>query len=243
MAASLNFHFVTNLLGLNFSCITAPILLVIFVQTVFISFGLYVDVYLKVLYYVQEVEKITIYTMMGFLQIEIFFILQLVFTIRALIYRKYLNQISENVDWKIKLGSVKQERKFFLHVLSIVALRTVRICYNTAWPGVIFMTKTMFAELVVASNDFLFIFFVCLLIKHLKTIKSKIVKLQPTSKRKIRAIKKEILENFTTKRKIEKRFSIELGLSITYNYIQLVIALYWIFVRIKFNRLIHWNRK
>jgi hypothetical protein len=238
MTARKIFSFVTNLLGLNFSCNYAPktIWCVAIYQTFVIAFGFYMTIYEKLIFVFFKTTKFNIYTIIDVIQVELFFVLQLLFTIRTFKKRKLTKEIFDDMNLNVAFKSKsKGEKIFFLNLAIIIIVRALKIVGTGSKDGMIYMTKVMFTELIFASSDFLFKFHISCLTANLNKIK---VKLKSAKSRKqFNEVNVDILKNFLTKKKIEKRFSVELFITILYNYIQMIFSFYWIFMRVKFKRL------
>lgn len=194
------------------------------------------NIYLRSFYFAGKLKRFTIYTMIDVIQVELFYVLQVIFTIRAFRKRQKIKKTFDYLSMKNRT-----ERKFLIYFFILLVVRILKFSLTETIASFIYMTKMMFAEMTVASSDFLFQFYVSMLIVNLKKIKEKLVKAK--TKQKIDEIKQEVSQHFILKRKIEKHFSFELFLSIIYNYVQLVICLYWTFMRVKFKRLSRLNGK
>lgn len=235
MIARKNVFFATNLLGLNFSCIAAPVLWIAIFQSFTIAFGCYLILYVRTYFFVTKLKRVSIYTLIDIFQIELFFFLQIFFTIRAFKKRLVLKDILNDIHKNKQAKCSKSGKVFFLNISIIILVRILKIASTDSFSSRIYMTKIMFSELVFAGSDFLFQFCIIEMTESLKEIKVKV--LAAKSKQEFRELKRNILENFLTKRNLAKYFCVELFLTIMYNYIQLIISLYWTFMRLKFKRL------
>jgi hypothetical protein len=242
MAARKIFLFTTNLLGFNYSCVLtkSAVLCVVIFQIFIIGFDIYFILYKRTFQFFWKLKKFTIYTIIDVIQIELFLVLQLLFTIRAFKKRKLTKKIFYEKSLKMNKNT-KSEKIFFLNLAIIIIVRALKIVCADTKNGKLYMTKIMFTELIFASSDFIFKFHISCLTANLNKIKVNLKSAK--SQQEIKNLKLEILQNFLTKRRIEKRFSVELFITILYNYIQLIISLYWTFMRVKFKRLGRWNGK
>ena len=90
--------------------------------------------------------------------------------------------------------------------------------------------KMMITELVLVSNDFIFVYFVSSLNSNLQGLK---LKLYDNSELiSMRTVHEDISRNFETKRDLHMRYSSDLFITIFYNFIQLIIDLYFTCMRI-----------
>lgn len=227
--------FATNLLGLNFSFITASVLWIAIFQAFTIAYGCYFILYIRTTVFATKLKRVTIYTLIDIFQIELFFFMQIFFMIRAFRKRFVLKDILNDINKNVQAVSSKSGKTFFLNISIIILVRILKIALTDSFNYGIYMTKVMFSELVFAGSDFLFQFCIIEMTDYLKEVEVKV--LAAKSKEEFKKLEQNIVENFQTKRKLAKCFYLELFITIVYNYIQLIISLYWTFMRIKFNRI------
>lgn len=231
MSESKIFLILTNIFSLNFSRFVLPVFFVAILQVFLLIYGFYMLIYLNLAFYVENMKHVTIYTIMNIFQVEVFYVLQVIYMLRALTRKKLTKEILDSI-FLMNINRKKIERKFIANFAIIVLVRILKILSSFSS---FYMIKMMFAEITMATSDFVFEFYTSALIENCKEIKEKL-KLAKDKKR-IDEIRRKILQNFHLKRKINKRLSVELFMSITYNYFQVIVSFYWFFMRIKFDRL------
>lgn len=129
-------------------------------------------------------------------------------------------------------------RKLRLIVRLVILLitRGAKLYLSPHFINVAYCLCTMMPELNASLSDFAFAFYVDSLTSEIKNFNNDLSLIEMNFK-----TMKEIetkLESFNqTSRGICKLYSKRLMLTIFFNFIQLVIALYWIFIRIAFNHL------
>lgn len=216
---------ISNLLGLNFYVFVVPKTFIVIFQMFILSFGFYFGLYQKLLNF--NTIKLNIYFFTDTLQVELFFAVQIFFLTRAIIKRKLHSKISNNIHFKMIKSKNKSERKFLTNLLVILVVRISKFVFVKNRAGRIFMLKPVFTELVLSSSDFMFEYYVSLLTANLRYIKNQM--------NVVNYATNDFLVNFWAKRDILERYSLELFVSVAYNFLQLIIALYYICMRFKFN--------
>lgn len=235
MSARKFFNILTNIVGVDFSLSFVRNAWVIIYQLGNISFGLYISFYQKFIH-LSEYKK-NIYSIIDIFQVELLLIMQIIFLIRALKLKKLQGKILDDIRSLVEVNSEIStgEKKFLRNFIIIIITRVAKLALQTNVVNRIYFTKTLFSELTFALNDFMFQYYLSLLIDHLRIVKCKLVSTKKNDN--VELLRKELLENFWIKRGIRKRYSFELFVTVLYNFFQLIVALYWIFMRIKFNHL------
>lgn len=234
------FLIISNCLGLNFSEKFAPLAVVVFYQIISLGYGFYSSFYKKSV----EFGKLTkdIYFIVDIIQGELLFTIQVAITIRAFTMRAFQKELDTKIEnlWSHKRCSRSGEKKFIGNFFLIILIRIIKIKVATG-TSIIFMLKQMFSELSISSSDFLFQLNIGKLTANLKAIRSKLL-----AGRRFGYCedeREELLKNFWIKRDIQRRYSFELFATVAFNFAQLIIALYFICMRIKFNRLKTFQRQ
>lgn len=172
----------------------------------------------------------SIFTIIGFIQNDLLLILQIVFLIRGLAKINSTNRIILNINSKFESQSYIAELKFILNVCFLIAVRFSKMGLSAKryW---LYHLEYAFPELAFAASDFMFSYLISLLVEDLKNVK--VILRAQNSKMSI----KNVLANLSVNRDVQERYSIELLFSIVYNFVQLVISLYYISMRIMFKHL------
>jgi len=230
------FFFITNCLGLNFYDFRAPFSLIFLIQFIIqiISFYLifYYPIFLvpKSWYWGNGIYSVTqTYQSIFPLLIQNFLI------IKAYVMRNQQKFIALKLRPKFTQKDGKCERKFIYRIFLIILARVLKCCFSINWNSGIFYFQTTFAELIYSSNDLMFVYYVELMIEYLDFINHKVEMMRTQNDLKI--IKQEIFEVFKLKRMIIDRYSIDIFITILYNFILAIISFYWVVMRLIFNHL------
>lgn len=229
------FHVVISILGLNFDKLSAPLSIISIYQVATLGFGFYASFYSKFMKF--KKLPLDIYFIIDTIQIELLYTLQVILILRFLHKRDLQKRIFEKIShelWSKEKKSNAAEKRFIRNFLVIVFIRIVKINLASGLTES-FTKKQMCPELLLASSDFLFQFYITKLIQHVKFIRQNL-----ESGQKFGFCLRErtqILRNFKIKRDIHDRYSLDIFVTIAYNFMQLVIALYFISMRMKFHHL------
>lgn len=137
----------------------------------------------------------------------------------------------------LNLGNNELEKRFLCRVLLIVLIRLLKYAWDFRNKfTLVFTSQATVTELIYTSNDFIFIYALESLIEHLKLINNDAKNAR--SGNDLKFLKQEICHVFSMKRKLMKRYGLDIFITVTYNFILLVIALYWTLMRVYFNLLI-----
>lgn len=234
MFAQLLLFFILNIFGLDLSIRVASKELIVISQLFMISFGFYFNIYKKILSF--NTIKKDIYFLSDTVQVDVLYTLQLVFVVRSLLNYKLQASISKSLSFKV------QQRyliKYFSCLIILIIVRVLKFHFVSSPEGREFMMKSTFAELTLSISDFQFEFYISLLIENLRDIK-KSLKFDQTNDESLRIFNKTrqaVLHNFSVKKNIQRRYSLEVMMTVVYNFLQLLIALYYIFMRAQYHYL------
>lgn len=127
--------------------------------------------------------------------------------------------------------------KVFARLLVLVAVRIVKIVLEKRLlPNIAFALCQTISELVASMNDFVFAFHVEALTIRIKALNTETEKAEMNSEN-LRLLEAELENIFVTFRTIQEFYSSRLLLTISYNFVQLIVSLYWIFIRVVFGYL------
>jgi hypothetical protein len=180
-------------------------------------------------------NKKDIYFIIDTFQLELLYVFHVIFVIRAIKKRKLQKQISKAIESNLSVKNDRSEKKMFFGVLYLVLTRVLKFLVSTSAPALVYMTKAMFSELIFATSDLMFVFYISKITAHLRSIKTKL--LWKSQSKVFYKEERELLRNFQIKRDIQQRYSFELLLTVSYNFLHLIVSLYYIFMRIRFNLL------
>jgi hypothetical protein len=232
------FNIITSILGLNFDQLSAPRLVIVIYQVVTLGFGFHVTFFS--LFQTFRMPSTSFYFFTNTIQMEVFYTLQVILVLRAIQMRIFQKTIFGKISqlWSEEKKSNEAEKRFIRNFLFIVLIRIMKFVMATG-PTKSFAMKQLFPELLIASSDFLFQFYVTKLTQHVKFIRHRLESIRELGRQLGFCLgeRQQILQNFQIKRDIQKRYSLELFVTIGYNFLQLVICFYFICMRVKFNLL------
>ena len=232
------FCIVSNCLGLNFYDFKAPIILFLLFHFFAQSLNIFSVFYYP--YYMAPESWYSghgIYSVTQIYQSILPFLMQNFFVIRAFLLRNGQKYLSEKLrpNFTQKIG--KCEKNFLIRVFFIIFVRGTKYLWVPDEHSGIFNSHTAFPELICSSNDLMFIYYVELLIEYLEFINCK-AQMMRTQKDMI-IIKRRMCEIFSLKRKILERYSIDILITVSYNFVLTIISLYWVIMRLIFRDLEH----
>lgn len=222
------FTFTTNILGLNFCEEVAPFTLVLLVNIaadVFTVVLTYIGVLLSNPHFKIVFICVDIVQLVLPLVIKDFVIIQAMKNVNF--DAKLEQRMSSSIDPKITM----KNQKFFLvnfAITFVMFFTKIMIAYK-------FPTFTMYTLAHFLTNqfnsatDFYFVYQIMRLRDHLKSLRSRYYK----------NIRIEIFEALETHRALLSRYSTYLTCMISMYFLLVIIALYWIFLRIIYNNLKH----
>lgn len=121
----------------------------------------------------------------------------------------------------------------FMIILKVLRIYLLRAdLYN-----VLFSCSIFIPELICFANDFLFIFFINLLTNKIKKLNKSLSSRTTITKSGLLKLQKTSLKISEISQKINAFYSKSLCCTIFYNFISLVICLYWLFARIVYDHL------
>jgi hypothetical protein len=230
------FNFITNCLGLNFYYFRASFAPIFVFQLIIQLFGFYL-----ILYYPIFAAPLPWYWGHGIYGVTATFqsvfplLIQNFLIIRAFVMRNQQKLIAIKLRSSYIQEDGKYEQKFIFRMFLIICVRFLKYCCIANFSSGIYYFQSTFAELIYSSNDLMFVYYVELLIEYLDYINHKVQTMRTQNDLKI--IKMEIFEVFKLKRKILNRYSIDIFITISYNFVLLIISFYWVVMRLIFNYL------
>lgn len=239
MGARKVFTYASNLLGLNFVDVPASYVFIVVVQAYAIISGFYFTFYTKISSW-REFPK-DIYFAIDCFQQEFLYLLQITFVVRALLKWRLQKKISDTINFEFNTRNDSCERNMFFGFLFLVLTRVMKWAMSDSFATFKYMIKATFSELTLATNDLMFVFYISKLTAHLRYVREKIQTKATTGV--FLKEQRELLTNFSVKRAINQRYALEIFLTVSYNFVHLIISLYYIFMRIRFNHLNSLYRK
>jgi preprotein translocase subunit SecE len=228
------FVFVTNLLGVNFTDFKLSVCTFLLFHAAINASQIYLAMYYPIFvdpwYYGHGV-----YDVIQVYQSMVPTLLQNYLVYRAFSMRTLQKEIEADLQPKFTQKFHKCELNFFFRLSLVVSARALKYICSRTLDNVIFHAQGTFAEFIYCSNDLMFVYYIELLIEYLEFIDLKVQMVR--SKRDMRSVKHEIVKVFWTKRKIEKRYSFGVLLTVTFHFLITIISFYWSLMRLIFNHL------
>ena len=127
---------------------------------------------------------------------------------------------------------------FFKNILILILSKALKmVLMNDDNFKLQYAAATFIPETICSANMLLFVFHVQLVSNQMKALNSYLKSISKINYQKLKQIKKISLHFLQSSNQINYCFSTTLLLSITFDFISLVISLYWLFVRIAFHHL------
>lgn len=128
--------------------------------------------------------------------------------------------------------------KLCVRLFVLVAVYSLKIYTNgPVVKDIVYAFSTIFPDFVASSSDFMFAFYVEHLTIKIEEFHQELELFNIIDMKKMKKIESRLESFQQICRNIEKFYSQRLILTIFYNFMQLVISLYWIFIRVAFNHL------
>jgi hypothetical protein len=128
---------------------------------------------------------------------------------------------------------------FIANLMILVVVRVMKLMTALDYLyGFIAMLAPMVPELVASANDFLFSLCVVELTSEVRSI-NEVLKLKKLDSKTMNKVNKMIEKHLEVSGSLKQLFSPRLFVTLLYHFIELTIALYWIFIRIAHN---HFNK-
>lgn len=179
-----------------------------------------------------KAARFDIFEITDSIQSQLLIILHFGFLIRLYFKINQQKEIFDTVYSRMVSSTVHTDLRFIFNFSIIIIVRITKISLGrTAWLD--YHLETTLSELVLSSSDFLFSYVISLLVENLKNLQY-IAKMRLDS---IEEVGRKVLLNFSVKRKLQERWSVELFSNVVYNFVQLIIALYYICMRMIYNHL------
>lgn len=219
----------TQLLGINF------IQLLNLKRFIFIFFHL--SVIVRALIFLTElkiktVKRFDVYAAISYFQNETLTLIHLTIVLRAFFKRKIQEKIYQQLLSNIHVEDSRVYLKFLMNIAMVLLMRFGKISVSNPSHWVQHVTITL-SELTFASSDFMFQQFILLMINYLRKLRRQL----ESDKKSVQIVHSEILAILSVVNNLKLRYSTELFISISYNFIHLIIALYYTCMRVIFDQL------
>lgn len=151
--------------------------------------------------------------------------------------KKNLNsKISNWLDCKV--NQKVNRLKLLARLAVLLATRAIKLYHSPKFVNAAYSLCSMMPELCYSMSDFTFIFYVENLTSEIKAFNDKLLLLKEINCEKVIEIKITLEKLHEISRNINEAFSSRLIVTLFYNFVQLVVSFYWIFIRIAFG---HFN--
>lgn len=213
---------ITNLFGLNFYEQKVPLAFVLFLHlfgNFFVTFHLFFAAYIN------NMKLKGVYVFADFVQLGIPFLIKNFIMYQAIRMKHFDFEFNEKVKKVYQKSQMKKnERNFLIYLAASVVMTLIKSGLSPTFLSAMYNTCQIVSATIDASSDFVFVYQMRCLSDHLK-----FVTCEKWNK------KEEIYKVMEIKRQIHKRFSTILVLSISSYFLLMIIALFWIFMRIAFH--------
>lgn len=221
MSVHIVYTVITNLFGLNFFEQKVSLAFVLFLHLLGNFFILF---HLCFASYINNMKLKGIYVFADFVQLGIPFLIKNFIMYQAIRMRAFDFEFNEKVKKVYETSIVKKNEKNFLIYLSASLFMTViKSGLSPTFSSIMYNSCQIASATIDAASDFIFVFQMKCLSDHLKFVTCKNWN-----------NKEEIYKIIEIKNLIHKRFSTILVLSISSYFLLMIIALFWIFIRIAF---------
>jgi hypothetical protein len=212
---------ITNLFGLNFfeqKVSVSFVFLLHFLGSFFTAFHIcYAS-------YINNAKLKGIYVFADFVQLGIPFLIKNFVMYQAMQLKAFDLQFDEKIRKTYQASQVKKnERNFLIYLSACIVMSAIRAVLSSTFNSIMYNSCQFVSATINASNDFIFVLQMKCLSDHLKFVTSE--KWND---------KEEIYKIMEIKYLIHKRFSTILVLNISSYFLSMIIALFWIFIRIAF---------
>lgn len=225
------FHLFTHFLGVNFSAFSLKTYVGFFIAIN--AFNIYLSFYIPIKQ--NWFNKLSIYIIMNSYQMHFPFFIQNFIIFRAYLLKEKQRKILVQLIPKFPQKVGKCERNYLLRILFILTVRILKLACSSNIGGYIWMLQTFICELIYSGNDLMFVYYVELMVEFLDYINQKILTMRTYED--LKGIRRDIIHIFKMKRKIQKRYSVDLFVTITYNFVLNITSFYWILMRAIFHHL------
>lgn len=216
------FTVANNLLGLNF-----------FEQEVSLGFVLFLHLAINVYHLVHHYFAYTtnnpknkpIYVFIDFIQLTWPLIIQNFMMIKAIRMRFFDKIFDEKTQQLYDPSQVsRNQKKYFKYLLVCISILIVKVCLAANFISLLYNVANIIPTITCSAGDFLFAYHMNCLSDYIKQTRE--------SKCDLR---QGVLNIIEIQHKIYSRHSMNLALSISAYFILIILALFWIFIRIVFH--------
>jgi hypothetical protein len=216
------FTVITNLFGLNFYEQKVSLAFVLFLHLVGSFFTVFHILYAS---YINNTKLKGIYVFADFVQLGIPFLIKTYFMYRAIRMANFDLRFDGEIRKVYEKSQVKQnERKFLVYLSVGVAFTAVKNLLSKKFTSVMYNSCQILSATVDSASDFIAVFHMRCLSDHMKFVAEK-------GRWKNKELIYKIIE---LKHLIHKRFDVNLFLTISSYFLLMIIALFWVFMRIAF---------
>lgn len=227
------FNYLTYYLGINFCEPEKHYKTFVCVQLLIQSYSILTVFFLPKL---ASVKILThgIYALAGLFQYMLPYFVQNFLIVRAFLNKKQQNNLRFEKFCGFDNG--ERERNFLFRVLVIILIRIVKYIwgYKSRY-ATVFTSQTNFSELTYSANDLMFVYHLEALTRYLELVDESAT--MARSHADVKQIKQEICEIFIMKKKLMNRYGLDIFITTVYNFVLLIISMYWVLMRVYFNLL------
>lgn len=217
------FTIVTNIFGLNFYEQLVPLSSVFLFN--FIANLQQIACIYKI--YAMNSQPLPLFKTIDFVQIGLPLIIKNFFMVRAI----RLRSLDLKFDLETKLIYkpslvLNNQKKFLYYVVTAVVLILMKIGLSSNWQAATYNLTCILSNLMNASSDFFFVYHILCLTDHVKHVRRNFEDFDAGL---------QVLKIIEIRETICCRYSTNLALNIALYFVLMIVALFWIFIRIVFH--------
>lgn len=234
MNAQKIFLITTNCMGINFGELSISPKIIIAVSILTHIWEIFIIIIFP-FFLERETLSHFVFVTIAYFQEQVPYFIQILILFRAFQMRELQSKLSRCLKVKFTQKLYRNEKRFLWRVLLIIVVRIVKFSMGQKRSYLFYNTRVTIFEIINTSNDLMFVYYVEMLSEYLEYIDLKIQMMR--SHGSFFQIQRDLINVFWLKRDVEKRYSMDLFLTISYNFILNIISFYWVMARIIFNHL------
>lgn len=228
------FLITTNCMGINFGELSISPKIIIAVSILTHIWEIFIIIIFP-FFLERETLSHFVFVTIAYFQEQVPYFIQILILFRAFQMRELQSKLSRCLKVKFTQQLYRNEKRFLWRVLLIIVVRIVKFSMGQKRSYLFYNTRVTIFEIINTSNDLMFVYYVEMLSEYLEYIDLKIQMMR--SHGSFFQIQRDLINVFWLKRDVEKRYSMDLFLTISYNFILNIISFYWVMARIIFNHL------
>lgn len=221
---------IVSLMGLNFSLDVISVIWILSFQFFVLIFTLMVAI--NGLAYNNPLMKVNFYMFLDVVQLILPYFVRVLVVMHTFRKRNLQRKINQNLMKILQnIGVKKISKKAITNTIAWCVMWIIKLNLVTNFGGRLYNLSMMLTGIFYAANDFYFTYHIDCLTAHLKSIRRR------SRTRTLAKTADAILSNIALRLDVERKFSFELCATVSENFMLLISAIYWIFIRIVYRHL------